>query len=140
MRANQYTVWIITIMNKVELIKEEFRRLCSFARHGKLADIEEIIDQSEHNIPIDYKDDMGNTLLHIAAQNGHKRLVKFCLRRGASLKAQTLSGQTPLHFAFGFGHQMLGEYLITKGANDSISNSDGLTCYEGLNIGNVSSL
>ena len=31
----------------------------------------------------------------------------------------------------------LGEYLVQKGADDSLKNADGLTCYEGLNLGDV---
>lgn len=41
--------------------------------------------------------------------------------------------QTALHYAYSYGFESLGEYLISKGADDSITNADGLTCYEGLN-------
>jgi len=84
------------------------------------------------NVPIDYQDDQGNTLLHVVAQNGNKRMMKLCLRRGAALNTQNLSGQTALHFAFGFGYKDAGEYLLRKGADDTIKNADGLTCYEGM--------
>ncbi len=42
-------------------------------------------------IPIDFKDATGNTLFHIACQNGNKRIAKLCLRRGAAINAQNVS-------------------------------------------------
>lgn len=48
--------------------------------------------------------------------------------------------QTPLHYAYGYGFESFGEYLISKGADDSITNADGLTCYEGLNEANLGQL
>ena len=90
------------------------------------------MNHPDWNIPMDYQDDAGNTLLHIAAQNGNKRMVKLCMRRGSDLNAQNLNGQTPLHFAFAYGYSEVGNYMISKGGDDSIRNKDGLTCYEGL--------
>jgi ankyrin repeat protein len=111
---------------------EDFKKLCSLARHAKFADAENMLNQADWNVPIDYQDEQGNTILHIAAQNGSKRLVKLCLKRGAYLDIQNLNGQTALHFAFGYGYNDLGDYIVEKGANNSILNKDGLTCYEGL--------
>ena len=111
---------------------QDFKKLSSLARHSKFADAEELLNQADWNVPIDYQDEQGNTILHIAAQNGSKRLVKLCLRRGAFLDVQNLNGQTALHFAFGYGYSELGEYMVGKGADDSIVNKDNLTCYEGL--------
>jgi ankyrin repeat protein len=123
----------------VRMLDEEFEKMCSLIRHGKLPDLEETFDQNSLNISINFQDRItGNSLLHIAAQNGNKRILKFLLRRGASVNIQNLNGQTPLHFAYGFGYQSLGEYLISKGADDSLKNKDGLTCYEGLTSADIS--
>ena len=119
-------------VSKTQIIIEDFRKLCSLARHSKFADAEALLSQPDWSVPIDYQDDTGNTLLHIACQNGSKRLVKLFLRRGASLGIQNLNGQTCLHFAFRYGYAELGDYLISKGADNSVTNKDGLTCYEGL--------
>ena len=43
------------------------------------------------------------------------------------------AGCTALHYAHAYGHgATLGEYLVSKGADDSVTNQEGLTCYEGL--------
>ncbi|EKX52459.1 hypothetical protein GUITHDRAFT_47785, partial [Guillardia theta CCMP2712] len=82
--------------------------------------------------PVDLKDDFGNTLLNIAAQNGHKNIIKALLRRGANINTQNHKGNTPLHFCFTYGFTDLGNYLVQKGADDTIENVSCLTCYEGL--------
>lgn len=119
-------------ITKAEHLAEDFKKVCSLCRHSKFSDAEQLINQPDWSVPIDYQDDQGNTLLHIVAQNGNKRMVKLCMRRGASLDLQNLTGQTALHFAYGYGYADVGDYLKSKGANDAITNKDGLTCYEGL--------
>jgi hypothetical protein len=119
-------------ISKAEHLADDFKKICSLCRHSKFADAEQLINQPDWSVPIDYQDDQGNTLLHIVAQNGNKRMVKLCMRRGASLDIQNLTGQTALHFAYGYGYADVGDYIRDKGANDSIRNKDGLTCYEGL--------
>jgi ankyrin repeat protein len=34
------------------------------------------MNEVERGCPVDYKDQYGNTLLNVAAQNGHKSLIK----------------------------------------------------------------
>ena len=118
-----------------ERVEEEhsFAMLCSYVRHGKYKEIESTMDDPEWCLPIDFADSAsGNTLLMISCQNGNKRISKLCLRRGSHINQQNLNGQTCLHFAFGYGFDQLGHYLIGKGADDSITNAEGLTCYEGI--------
>ena len=119
-------------VTKAQLLAQDFARVCSLCRHSKFSDVESLVNQPDWNVPIDFQDDMGNTLLHVVCQNGNRRLAKLCLRRGADINVKNLNGQTPLHFAFGYGYQDLGEYLVHRGADDSIQNKDGLMPYEGL--------
>lgn len=125
---------------KASRIAEDFKKACSLARHGKFVEVEELMNQPDWNVSMEYKDEQGNTLLHIAAQNGNKRMIKLCLRREADINSQNLSGQTPLHYAYAYGYSDVGEYLIRKGADDTIRNKDKLTCYEGLDAGDLSAL
>lgn len=86
-----------------------------------------------HGGTVDERDENGNSLLIVAAQQGSMRFVKFLLRRHADFNIQNLHGNTALHYCFQYSFNKLAEYLIAKGANDAILNKDGLTCYEGLN-------
>jgi ankyrin repeat protein len=82
-------------------------------------------------VPVDCRDISGNTLLLLACRQGHKRMVKFLLRRGATMNAQNHSGNSALHFCIMHKHTELASYLQSKGADDSLLNAQGLTCYEG---------
>jgi len=46
-------------------------------------------------LPVNVKDQHGNQCIHIAAQNGSKRMVKVCLRWGADINAQNVSARAP---------------------------------------------
>jgi hypothetical protein len=105
-------------------------RVFSKVRHNRFEEVQKLL---EEGLPVDATDDNGNAMLHIACQNGHRRLAKVLLRGGANMNARNNKGQTPLHFAFAFGYQELGQYLIAKaGADPTVKNHFGLTCYEGL--------
>ena len=124
---------------EVRLMKTRFEQLCSCVRHGEYPNFEQMMEEFEGELPIDFTDDVGNTLLMVACQNGSKRMVKLCLRKGSDLNKQNTNGHTCLHYTFGYGFNDLGVYLISKGADDSIANADGLTCYEGLRMEDISS-
>ena len=98
-------------------------------RNNKVDEVGALMDDG---VPPDIRDESGNTLLAVACQNGHKRLTRAMLKRGADINAQNRRGQTPLHYCFAFGHLELGDYLISKGADDTVANCYGLTAYEGL--------
>lgn len=119
-------------VSKAQMLLADFKKVCSLARHSKVSEVEQLMNQPDWNVPIDYQDEHGNGLIHVVAQNGNKRLIKMCLRRGANLDLQNLNGNTALHFLFAYDHEEVGNYLVKKGADNSIRNRDGLTCYEGL--------
>ena len=91
------------ITNEANLLEQNFREACGFVRHGNYKELEEKMNEPDWNLPIDYTDQGGNTLLAISCQNGHKRIAKLCLRMGSNINHQNLSGQTCLHYAFGYG-------------------------------------
>mmetsp|Transcript_33218 Transcript_33218/g.55959 ORF Transcript_33218/g.55959 Transcript_33218/m.55959 type:complete len:99 (-) Transcript_33218:183-479(-) len=98
------------------------------------------MNQPDFNMPIDFQDDAGNSLLHISAQNGLKRVAKLLLRRGASINKQNLAGQTVLHYCQSYGFAELFDYFMSKGADDNLKNADDLTCYEGLSADDVAAI
>ena len=100
------------------------------SRTGNIQELEFILELNK--IEIDSKDNFGNSLLHLACQQGNKRMVKFLLRRGADIKTQNAAGNSVLHHCHAYSHQELAEYLLSKGADDSLVNVEGCTCYEGL--------
>ncbi|CAN0077649.1 unnamed protein product, partial [Sphacelaria rigidula] len=96
----------------------------SYARHNRVQDVERMLDQG---VPADVRDAHGNTILIVACQNGHKRVLKAALRRGANANATNARGNTALHFCFAFGYgQSLGRYLMDKGADSTMRNRSGL--------------
>ena len=58
----------------------------------------------EKKVGLDEIDDDGNTLLHMAAGQGHKLLVKELLRRGADPQAVNLGGKTCYDVAHQLNH------------------------------------
>ena len=96
------------------------------------ADYEGVDSMLDEGVDVMAKDVNGNTGLHIASQQGLKKISKLLLRRGAKINDINLAGNTVLHYCFAYSFEELGNYLISKGADDSIINAAGLTCYEGL--------
>eukprot|EP00761_Pharyngomonas_kirbyi_P014150 gb/GECH01014180.1/.p1 GENE.gb/GECH01014180.1/~~gb/GECH01014180.1/.p1 ORF type:complete len:725 (+),score=163.05 gb/GECH01014180.1/:1-2175(+) len=105
------------------------RKLLSRARHNRTAEVEKMLSEG---LSPDSRDAHGNTILIVAAQNGHKEVMETAIHYGADLNATNRKGQTALHFCYTFGYTELGEYLLSQGADDKIRNNKGLTCYEGL--------
>lgn len=102
----------------------------SYARHNRVDDIERMLDSG---VPVDIRDQYGNTILLIACQNGLKRVAKAALRRGADINCNNMQGNTPLHFCYAYGYgETLGQYMISKGANTQRRNSMGLVCFDGI--------
>ena len=59
-------------------------------KNHNLKALEELLDTQ--NVPVDTRDQHGNTLFILACQQGSKRQAKFLLRRGANINAQNNSG------------------------------------------------
>ena len=94
----------------------------------------------DEGVDVNSADDNGNTPLLVAAQQGLKKIAKLLLRRGANINQTNLAGNTVLHYCFAYSFESLGDYFIKKGADDSIANSEGLTCYEGLSQDSVNNI
>ncbi len=79
-------------------------------------------------IDINAKDNMGNTVLHIAAQKGEIKKVKILLeKKPLWVNSKNRFGITPLHYAAIDGHQEIATQLITAGANVNSKTNTGIT-------------
>ncbi|XP_030625635.1 ankyrin repeat and SAM domain-containing protein 6 isoform X2 [Chanos chanos] len=67
-------------------------------------------------VPVDCTDEEGNTALQFAAASGHENLVRFLLRKGASVDSRNNYGWTPLMQAARFGHLNVAHILLENGA------------------------
>lgn len=101
----------------------------SAARHGRFAEVEDALCAG---FSADYADSYGNTIFHIACQNGKKRVAKLVIKYGGNLNVQNLKGNTGLHFLFAYGYPDIAEYFITKGADEHIQNELGNEAREGI--------
>jgi ankyrin repeat protein len=82
---------------------------------------------------VNSEDEKGNTLLLVACQNGHRKMLDLLLNRMADINHQNSNGNTALHYALAFDSTgEIAEFLIEKGANDMLENKFGLSPYDGL--------
>jgi ankyrin repeat protein len=54
-----------------------------------------------HGANINAKTDRGSTPLHLAAEQGHKDIVKLLIDKGANINVKDVYGRTPLDSAWG---------------------------------------
>lgn len=79
-----------------------------------------------------YVDSFGNSLFHVACQNGNKRIAKLAIKYGGDMDAQNSKGNTGVHFLFTYGYAEIGDYFIEKGASDDILNDENKPPREGI--------
>ena len=100
------------------------------ARHGRIKSLEDSLDDG---FDIGTQDESGNTLLMVAVQNDHRKMIEFLIRRGANVNQGNTNGNTPLHYALAYDTTgQVAEYLIERGADDMVENAFGLSCYDGV--------
>jgi hypothetical protein len=65
-------------------VKKDLFAKCRNNRHGAVEDL------FSTGVSVTTKDKHGNQTIHLAAQNGNKRMIKICLRWGADINAQNV--------------------------------------------------
>ena len=110
----------------------------------------------DDGVDINCQDEHGNSLLHIACQNGHDSLIKLLVVFNIDIDRQNYCGQTALHFAKArarrrtrarrtrrgrnerarpppsppfpqmYGYDRIYNYLSSRGANPAIQNNEGV--------------
>lgn len=76
---------------------------------------------------VNFKDQEGETPLHLAASYGYKKLAAKLIEKSANINAQCNEGWTPLHQAAMKGRKDVAELLISKGAIIDIKDKEGNT-------------
>lgn len=71
---------------------------------------------------INQKDNLGRSLLYLAARNGYINICLYLLRKGANVNDTQKTGSTPLHGASYYGNEMIVQLLLQYGANTKIRN------------------
>lgn len=105
------------------------RQVFSAARHGRHKEVEAALVAGFDPASAD---SFGNTLFHVACQNGNKRIAKLAIKYGGNMDAQNLRGHTGLHFLFSYGYPDVAEYFIEKGADEHVLNEAGMGAREGI--------
>lgn len=80
------------------------------ARYGRVNTVRQLLDSEKGTFIINESDGEGLTPLHIAAQQGHTRVVQLFLNRGALLHRDH-NGRNPLHLAAASGYTQTIELL-----------------------------
>ncbi|KAG8442591.1 hypothetical protein GDO86_011399 [Hymenochirus boettgeri] len=77
------------------------------------------------SVPVDCTDEDGNTALQLASGGGYEPIVRFVLRKGASVDSRNHYGWTPLMQAARSGHLNVAVILLENGADVNAQNRLG---------------
>ena len=94
------------------------------AENGNLNRVKTLLNQG---VPVNTRDEWGQTPLHGAAMGGRLSMVQELLNRGAHVNPRTRSRMTPLNFTLGKPHII--HALIKAGANPRYANIFGKSAY-----------
>ena len=93
------------------------------ALNGNLNRVKTLLNQG---VPVNTRDEYGNTPLHWAAIRGRLNVIQELLRRGAHVNPRTRRGFTPLHVAW---DPNVFHTLIKAGANPKYRSIYGVRSY-----------
>ena len=83
---------------------------------AKMGDTRELSQIAAKGASLDTTDIDGNTLLMLAARDGHADTVDFLIKSRVKLNARNSAGDTALRLAAFRGHQKVVELLLAGGA------------------------
>ena len=73
---------------------------------------------------LNYKDNNGNSYLHLAVMNQNEKIVKVLIKKGINLNLQNNSGNTALHLAYEIANGSIIKILTSNGINSLIKNKE----------------
>lgn len=94
------------------------------ARHG---DPDTLVPMLQAGMPVNLRDEKGNTLLMLAAYHGHEEAVRVLLRHDAEVDARNDRGQTPLAGVAFKGHLEIARILLESGGDPVADQGGGRT-------------
>ena len=96
-----------------EDVQEFATKLFTMARTGDAS----LLDYVDHGVDVNLTNQDGNTLLMLAAYNGHAELVEGLVGRHADVDKQNARGQTPLAGAVFKKEDAVVRVLLSAGAD-----------------------
>lgn len=118
---------------KIRLLLEKGADVATKTKDGKTA-IDIAYEHGEMRVSLLQRADVNfrtrkkrQSLLHLAAQIGDKRLAKTLLDRGIGVNLQDDSGSTALHYAAFALEKDVVKLLLDKGADNTIQDAHGMT-------------
>ncbi len=101
--------------------------LCTAALDGDPERVRDLLDEHPELARAHAPD--GSTALHLAAWQGHTKVVEVLLARGADPSAPTSNGLAvrPLGTAAGSGHAVIAHLLLDRGADVDATQAGGIT-------------
>ncbi len=101
-----------------ELSAEQTGRVIALAmdlaREGRT---EELLEFLDHGLPVDTRDEQGNTLVMLAAYHGQEAVVRALVDRGADVDLRNDRDQTPVAGALFKGEEGIVALLVAAGAD-----------------------
>ncbi|KAM6124599.1 CARD- and ANK-domain containing inflammasome adapter protein-like [Pterocles gutturalis] len=90
---------------------------------GYLSELEKTLNDNDINA----LNSSSETLLHVAAANGHPTIMEYLISKGAKIDVKDKKGRTPLHRAAGKGHGDAVKVLLRHGAYMYSLDTEGKT-------------
>ncbi len=101
-----------------ELSPEQTGRVIALAmdlaRQGRT---EELLEFLDHGLPVDTRDEQGNSLVMLAAYHGQEETVRALVDRGADVDLRNDRDQTPVAGALFKGEEGVVAMLVAAGAD-----------------------
>jgi len=94
------------------LNSDEKEELFSKVRHNRIAKVEQVLSSG---VDPDTRDEHGNTMLHVAAQNNLRKMAALLTGYGANIAIKNKKGFTALDFALTYKFTKMSEFLVNEG-------------------------